>query len=283
MENINKIIGYNKYKHLKSLKHLSDEEKALVENYENKHKNSLSEEQKQKNEEYLKSLNNPEQEKNYLVTPKHLYSVFVKKFLEIEKKEFIRNDDSFKNIEPLMFYFSRDNRFLNCDNIVRSFQFGDQVKESTPSLEKGLLIIGNFGNGKTSVMRVFENIFKGMKGWAFKGYTANELVEMYECCNTPVQKEGFWSNMNKGVLYFDDVKTERMANNYGKTNLFKDVIEKRYNRRKKTLITCNFKDGLTDDIEAALLEFGEMYGSRVFDRLFEMFNIIEFKGKSFRK
>lgn len=283
MERINEIIGRHKYNHLKSLKELTDEEQAMVEAYENKHTNSLSEEQKQKNREYIDRLNEPQKEKKYVVTPKHLYSVFVKHFLEIEKKEFIRNDDSFKNIEPLMFYFSKDPRFLNCDNIVRSFHFGDQVKESSPSLDKGLLVIGNFGNGKTSVMRVLERIFKGMKGWAFKGYTANEVVEMYESCDTPNQKQGFWSNMNRGVLYIDDVKTERLASNYGTVNILKDVIEKRYNKRLKTYITCNFKDGFKDSVEDALLEFGEKYGSRVFDRLFEMFNIIEFKGKSFRK
>jgi len=89
--------------------------------------------------------------------------------------------------------------------------------------------------------------------------------------------------MNQGVIYYDDVKTERIASNYGMTNLFKDIIEKREVRKLKTYITCNFKEDQPGNIPAALLEFGEKYGSRVFDRLFSMFNIIEFKGKSFRR
>jgi len=99
--------------------------------------------------------------------------------------------------------------------------------------------------------------------------------------------------MNLGDRYFDDIKTERHASNYGKVNLFKDILENRYNNRvqivkgvtkiNKTFGTCNYKEGYEGNTEVALEEFGEMYGGRIYDRLFEMFNIIEFKGKSFRK
>ncbi|OIQ22174.1 MAG: hypothetical protein BM557_02020 [Flavobacterium sp. MedPE-SWcel] len=100
----------------------------------------------------------------------------------------------------------------------------------------------------------------------------------------------FETLMWKGSRYFDDLKTERIASNYGKVNIFKELLEERYNRvdpktkkRLKTFVTCNFKEGFEDNLEKAVDEFGEKYGSRVWDRMFEMFNIIEFKGKSFRR
>lgn len=128
---------------------------------------------------------------------------------------------------------------------------------------------------------------------SFKGYTANEVVGMFEKCNDDASKKDFERKMNFGSRYFDDIKTERIASNYGKVNIFKDIFETRYNNRiqtvndktiiNKTFATCNYKDGYEGNLEVAVDEFLEKYGGRVYDRLFEMYNIIEFKGKSFRK
>jgi DNA replication protein DnaC len=116
----------------------------------------------------------------------------------------------------------------------------------------------------------------------FKGYSANDVVNKFEACQNPLDKEEFYKTMNYGTRYFDDVKTERTANNYGKAELMKDILEARYINKVRTYITCNYKDGADEDVEIALLEFQEKYGNRVYDRLFEMFNIIVFTGDSFR-
>jgi DNA replication protein DnaC len=59
--------------------------------------------------------------------------------------------------------------------------------------------------------------------------------------------------------YFDDVKTDRIANNYGNVTIFKDVIEKRYSSNNLTFITCNYKFVADGDINQVLEEFGELY------------------------
>lgn len=270
-------IGFNRYQFLKGLsfEDLTEEEKGQIKTYEEIHQPTV--EQIENRKKFVRRLLAPKSEKEpeFKIMAKQLYQSFKEKFLEVNSRPFIKIDGiTIKNLEPLIYYFSKDERFFECENLS---------KLSEPSFEKGLLVIGNYGNGKTSTMITFERIFQNIKGISFKGYTANEVVGMFEKCGDDISKKEFERKVNFGTRYFDDVKTERIASNFGKVNLFKDILESRYNNKVKTFVTCNFKDGFEGDIEAALEEFGEKYGGRVHDRLFEMFNIIEFKGKSFRK
>lgn len=277
-------IGFLKYQNLKNLPFISLtvlEQSQIVE-FESRH--LPSKEQLETHKNYIRNMLSPKQEKPFSITALRLWNVFKVNFKIVNQKDFDKNDFTIKNIEPLIYYFSKDSRFFDCENLS---------KLSTPSFDKGILIVGTFGNGKTAVMRTFEKIFSTTKGISFKGYSANEVVTMFEKCIDQDTKADFNRKMNFGDRYFDDIKTERQASNYGKVNLFKDIFENRYNNRikiskgesetNKTYGTCNYKEGFEGNTEVALEEFGEMYGGRVYDRLFEMFNIIEFKGKSFRK
>lgn len=269
-----KGIGYNKYQNLKNLpfETLTDLDKSQILEYEQM--NSPSKEQSEAHKNYIRGMLSEKQETPFKTTPLLLGNVFKSFFISIHGKKFVKDEFTTNNILPLVYYFSKDERFFQCENLS---------KLSTPSFDKGLLIIGTFGNGKTAAMRVFEKIFQNIKGMSFKGYTANEVVGIFEKCNTDTLKLEFDRKVMIGSRYFDDVKTERIASNYGKVNIFKDILETRYNNGVKTFITCNFKEGFEGNVEVALEEFGEKYGGRVYDRLFEMFNIIEFKGSSFRK
>lgn len=183
----------------------------------------------------------------------------------------------------MAFYLGKDERFFECTALS---------KMSKPSFEKGLLIVGSYGSGKTSTMKIFHKLFCQPRFFktplTFGWYSAQEVVEQYENIQTPADKTLFWNNMVKGARYFDDVKTERQASNYGKVNLFKEIIEKRYdlyiNTGKKTYLSCNYAKGKENvgNLSKALAEFRLLYGPRVYDRLFEMFNVVVFKGESFR-
>jgi len=269
-------IGPHKYNYLKSkaLDALTDFEKMQIEIYEAK-RNYSPEETILKTADYFEKIYKPKEKKVFEITALQLYKLFKTKFRQIHGKKLqIVPNVTIENLEPLIYYFAKDERFFKCKNLSNI---------TDPSFDKGLLIIGPFGNGKTSTMKVFEEIFRGISGIGFRGFSANEVVGMFEKCSSETDKTDFENLMYKGTRYFDDVKTERIASNYGKANLFKEIIEERYNRKVKTHITCNFKEGYQGDIEMALAEFGEKYGARVDDRMFEMFNVIEFKGKSFRK
>lgn len=281
------MIGIRKYEHLKSLKpeDRTAEQILQIEIYESKQRFATPE-QIEKQQQYFDNIHEPKEQK-LSFTARQIWDSFTANFERVNGRRFeIVKDVTVKNLEPLIYYFAQDDRFFDCENLS---------KLSEPSFDKGLLIIGNFGNGKTSAMRTLEFIFKGIPGFTFKGYSANEVVTIFEKCSSDIDRTEFDNTMYRGTKYFDDLKTERIASNYGKVNLFKEILEIRESRfyptkseddpkfKLKTFVTSNFKDGFPDDLVVAIDEFEEKYGSRVYDRLFSMFNILEFKGKSFRR
>jgi DNA replication protein DnaC len=230
--------------------------------------------QAKKYQQYFQNLKNQPAAKPKQLTKQILWSKFRESFYKNEGVNFEKNKNTLENIKPLFYFFLGDlDSFKRCKNV-------NHISE--PNLNKGLLIIGNYGNGKSATFKALETALRSTN-IQFKGYTANEVVNIFEACEKPTDKDEFYRTMNYGTRYFDDVKTERTANNYGKAELIKDILEARYINKARTYITCNFKDGADGDVELALLEFRDKYGNRVYDRLFEMFNVIIFKGDSFRK
>jgi len=239
-----------------------------------------------------------------LPNKKNIYKIFLASYKFLNGTEFSLTEESIKNIEPIIKYFSYDKTFFDCDNSIKVV--GN--KKLIPSFNKGLLIIGNVGNGKTSVMKALQFMIdfyfdKAMsEAWdtsgdwnrlRFKFRTTEALVTEYEFLKSGQEKEIFFSKYSKGNLFLDDLKREKEASNFGKTNVVKSILEKRYNIQKKysdekvnavrTFGTMNFHDDYPNNIDFAIQEAGLRYGAHIYDRMFEMFNVIEFKGKSFRK
>lgn len=124
----------------------------------------------------------------------------------------------------------------------------------------------------------------------FGFYTANGVVDDYEWRGN-VQKAEFWALHTSGKKVYDDVLTERQVSNYGKFEIFKDILEKRNEKKLQSIVTCNYttdaaileKHKSKSDIEKTFIEFGIRYGNRVYDRLYSDFTVIELQGKSLRK
>ena len=223
-----------------------------------------------------------------VVTKVLLWKLFKKAYKIAHRRDFIETKDTLANIAPIIEYFVMDQHFFNRSQLITNVH----ALELAPSFEKGLLIIGGYGNGKTSIMEALQLVFDHYRmPMRFKGYKAHDLVTEYERIGADrtyreSSKYQFYNRLTKvRGLYLDDVKKEREASNYGKVNLIRDILEKRYDHKKgKTYITCNYREGdAAYNLEDALAEFGEKYGGHIYDRLFEMFNIIEFKGTTFRK
>ena len=267
------MITRTKYRMLK--KHqgaLTEEEISEVKEFEEY--NAVK--YQKNNKEYFERLNNFNNPENFVVKYEVLINKFLEKYKEIEGVYFNggENNEMLDNLNTILYYFAKDKRFFECKNLS---------SQSKPSFEKGLLIIGNYGCGKTSIMRVLKQLFDHTP-LSFKMYTSNKIVSTFESYNDAEARAGYISRTKTGIAYFDDIKTEKIASNYGLYNLIKEIIEERYISKIKTYITCNYRDD--DDemsLDDALKEFDEKYGPRVYDRLFQMFNIIEFNGKSMRK
>ncbi|WP_053970844.1 hypothetical protein [Mangrovimonas sp. ST2L15] len=212
--------------------------------------------------------------KQHQIGKTQLWEKFIDQFARIHGKEFIYEEQTIENFMPIFYYFLRDPRFFDCSALK-----GDL---SIPSFNKGLLIIGGFGVGKTDIMKTFETLFKRFDGLRYKMFSTPSVVNTFESCGTPEDKSAFFKNMKTGTILLDDLSSEEIASNYGKTDIMKRVILERYDSRLLTHMICNFSN-LEMDVVQTLQDLGDRYGSRVYDRLFEMFNIIVFKGKSFRR
>jgi len=254
-----------------------------------------------------KIYSNPEPSKfkeGLLPDKKTIYKNFLIAYKSLNGIDFIINEQSIKNIEPIIKYFSFDKTYFDSDNVVK--KVGN--KELQPSFDKGLLIVGNVGNGKTSVMKAMEFMIKYYADLSikemwdtsgdwnrlkFRFRTTESLVSEYEYLDTQELKDIFFKTYTGGSLFLDDLKREDKAKNYGITDVVGRLFEQRYNafknytgeskRKFRTFGSMNYHEKYPNDVNFAIEGLGEKYGSHVYDRIFEMFNVIEFKGKSFRK
>lgn len=188
--------------------------------------------------------------------------------------EWVDNKDTRENLRPVIYWFCRDPRFFECKHLS---------KLSEPSFDKGLLLMGGYGSGKSETMRMLHFLFSTDHFRSYKFLSVNKVVQDYETRTEAVDKEGFYKYMLNGRTCFDDLKNERDASNYGKVSIMKEILIQRANERVMTHGTANYKKGFPGDMKAAIEEFGEKYDAVLYDRLFAQFNFIEFTGKSFRK
>ncbi|MGY0391685.1 hypothetical protein ACW5R3_03855 [Bizionia sp. KMM 8389] len=233
--------------------------------------------------EVIKSFSSEKQksDKTFSVEPsipilskQELWEYFCNQFYWMYGKSFIKNDDTLENLKVLFYYFLNSSEFFESNNLVTGL--------NEPDLNKGLLMIGGVGTGKTAYLKCFEAIFKPVSSLRFKCYSAKKLVREFEKCATPIDKDYFFNDINRKRIFIDDIGSEKDASNYGLFNVVGDILSERYENKQKTFITTNFVSS-NHSVEETLNGLGERYGHRVYDRLFEMFNIVIFTGQSLRK
>lgn len=208
---------------------------------------------------YLEALNAPVEKRQYTAEQ-------IREFLQ----QVITIDSYNENVVWLMcLYFSNDDRFE-----AEGF-----------SLEKGICLFGGVGVGKTTLMEKF-----------FQNQRQSFIIKMCRAIEDQFSQEGDYVLREYGIqrqcsingdpyghqvlgYCFDDLGTEPPSKYYGKnTDVMAEVILNRYDNRlpfTQTHITTNLS---TDEII-------NRYGSRVSDRMQQMFNMIAFgsDAKSRRK
>lgn len=197
--------------------------------------------------------------------------LFIKIWQEQQGRELVLQDEEKEFYNTLCRYFAKDET-LNGE----SFDFMRREFD----LNKGLLIIGNYGCGKTSLMAAFQTF--GRKIYTSTG----DLFMWFNLINCNQVNAEFHSNRNdkgdildkgalfkkfsKGNWYFDDFGTEKQF--YG-DYLMREILELRYEDLTwKTYLTTNL----------SLSEIEQQYGGRVFSRLNQMFNIMAMPGEDHR-
>lgn len=205
------------------------------------------------NQETEKQLNNL---KNYSL----IGEWDAKKFYQTIKEHFINRFGGFKGqiwqkeyIRSVCLMLSEDIRFES---------------EMGFSFEKGILVKGKSGLGKTEITRAISgNPIRPIK-----------IISILDICDE-VKENGFCELNTKERVLLDDVGTEpEVINHFGtKVNWFKDFIEKYYlhadGNFSRLMITTNLNAE----------EFEARYGLRVRSRMREMFNVITLNGQDLRK
>lgn len=150
-----------------------------------------------------------------------------------------------------------------------------------PDQKPGLLIMGLYGNGKTTLMRAIcrtvEFITEAAEGYSlrktFASYTARDIAEM--CLDRKTRTTDYTRLRNVSLLAVDDLGEEPAeVIDYGMRFLpMADLLTCRYDSQLPTVVTTN----LTPD------DLTKKYGPRLRDRLREMMHPIIFELPSFRR
>lgn len=166
--------------------------------------------------------------------------------------QFIDDEGTKLLYKSVCFYLAGDDRF---------------EKELKFDWNKGLLVYGSAGIGKTSIFRIMApNPIRPLKI-----YSMLDIAE-------EVKESGSCTINTMATILIDDVGTEpELINHFGtKVNWFKDFIESYYHHHRgfgNLIITTNLGGR----------EIEERYGYRVRSRIREMFNMIPVTGNDKRK
>ena len=209
--------------------------------------------------EYRKTL------KEKPTEPSRLSVTEAKKRLAAEIKrdcphyEFNRQNKSLLN--SLAYYIAQDHRYPHTDYDLTKEALGKSVNRLR--LDRGVLIFGRYGVGKSTICRAMSRIIKA------KQSTAMKVVDDYN-------DRGQLRKYETGNWYFDDFGREREPQyaRKGDPKIMSDLLETRYFlKRGVTIITTNL----------SIEEIQEQYGNRVESRLWEQFNMYALGGLDYRK
>lgn len=155
-----------------------------------------------------------------------------------------------------------------CSYFIRDLAY---CKKENIDTEKGLLLSGPVGCGKTSLMKLLPLLVPLRRPYKFKP-SRSVVFEFNRSGYSIIEKYG-----NAHFYCFDDLGIEPIGQYYGRdVNVMGEILLSRYdlflqtNRKLKTYVTTNLN----------AQELKKRYGSRVRSRMREMFNLIAFEKKA---
>ena len=171
-------------------------------------------------------------------------------------------------------YFTGSNVFIE--------KYNEIYDTDSASLSKGLMIVGIPGVGKSVLFKIFkEYTANGIKKNSFKFTTSSEIMKAVDTHGVEeIDKYVINPNLNKPFpLYIDDIAgNNEDVNSFGtKFNVMEQLITDRYVHFQRIGVLTHVSTNLLPT------QMSKIYDARIIDRMREMFNVIEIKGKSFRK
>ena len=144
-----------------------------------------------------------------------------------------------------------------------------EENEITPP-EKGLILFGPCGTGKTYAMRIFSGLFK------VEIVSALELAQYFEIGGAALFFENT-QNFNGKALVIDEIGGERDTTSYGNKSPVIDFISKREDEYRLDRVLTFFTTNLKNREELAA-----RYGDRITSRILGMCEPVMLKGRDWR-
>lgn len=169
----------------------------------------------------------------------------------------------FESITGKKFVIDQHNKSV----IEQMYYYLTMNKKYKGDLNKGILMIGNYGTGKTIIMMIIKYLIE---------INTDRRLTFINCSNM------YEETKDRGITYFykrpiilDEIGREtQVIKDYGtERRPMIELLSQRYNNRAWTFGTSNMNQS----------EIAEFYGGYIFDRFIEMFNIIKLDGNSRRK
>lgn len=158
---------------------------------------------------------------------------------------------------------------------LRAKRMCKEYAEAYPETDTlNILLTGNTGLGKTFLLHCIENRLLD-RGFSPICVTAYRLFETMRGAHfsDPEKRQEFDELIHCDILLIDDLGTEPIMQNITREYLF-TLLNERLTQQRHTVIATNL----------SILELKELYGERVFSRLFDTVNVTpaQLKGKDLR-
>ena len=163
----------------------------------------------------------------------------------------------------------------------RAFNYATKLAMEFPAVERGLLIMGSVGVGKTHLA---VSILKGLTERGFSclfyevGSLLKEIQDSYNASTQTSELRVLSPVFNAEVLVLDEVGATKPTDWVRDT--MAHIINTRYNDRKLTIFTTNYLDERKSDREEIL---EDRIGTRLRSRLYEMCKTVLVTGEDFRR
>lgn len=184
------------------------------------------------------------------------------RYLEVKGKMLFGKD--FRIFESDM-----DILFTLCNYMIRD---EEMCRKMNLDLNKGLLVSGPVGCGKTSIMKLLKYLVPHQK--AYEVIPCRNIVFSFNHIGfKAIEDYG-----DSGYFCFDDLGVEPLGRFFGQDcNVLGEILLSRHD----LLLSKKIKTHVTTNLKATELE--ERYGQRVRSRMKNLFNLVTFKKNSVDK
>ena len=163
----------------------------------------------------------------------------------------------------------------------RAFKFASRLAMEYPAVERGILLMGTVGVGKTHLA---VSILKGLTERGFSclfyefGALLKEIQGSYNTVSHTSELKVLAPVFDSDVLVLDEIGASKPTDWVRDT--MAHIINTRYNDKKLTVFTTNYLDERRTERDETL---EDRIGVRLRSRLFEMSKTVSINGEDFRR